>query len=222
MGDEPPILEERQEGSKKLFIIFGGVAAGIAMPPFEFYQSSKILTENRVFVRDVRQAWYHAGLPGTSTDIATTRDYLQDLIARYAPQETVMVGNSMGGFAAMLFAALIGNVRAVAFAPQTFIGPRLRWKYRDRRWRKQILGTYMRSLRREKFYDLATLTDTRPWQVDIYVSASHRLDMAHADHVRSLPQVTVHEYAEGGHKLVKHLRDIGELPRILLGKTEIS
>jgi hypothetical protein len=32
------------------------------------------------------------------------------------PEETVMVGNSMGGFTAILFALLIGDSRAVAFA----------------------------------------------------------------------------------------------------------
>ena len=47
MGDNDPILEEPVDGSQKLFIIFGGIASGIAMPPFEFYQSSKILEANR-------------------------------------------------------------------------------------------------------------------------------------------------------------------------------
>lgn len=216
--DQAPILEEPCEGSKKLYIIFGGIAAGIVIPPFEFIKSSNILDENRLFVRDFKQTWYHAGLPGISTNISETSAHLEAIIERYAPEETIMLGNSMGGFAAMLFASLIGNVRAVAFAPQTFIGPWKRLRVRDKRWKGRIRRTYLRTLTSEKFYDLSKLTDAKPWRADILVAKDHRLDMIHARHVADLPQVTVHEYPEGGHNLVKHLRDLGELPRILRGE----
>jgi len=35
-----------------LYIFFGGIAAGIVMPPFEFYSASKIIDENKIFIRD--------------------------------------------------------------------------------------------------------------------------------------------------------------------------
>lgn len=54
MEDTEPIKVEYVPDSQKLFIIFGGIAAGIGMPPFEFCKASNILSETRVFVRDLR------------------------------------------------------------------------------------------------------------------------------------------------------------------------
>lgn len=51
-----------KSGSDSLYLFFGGIQAGIAMPPFEFYQASGIFNENKLFLRDFAQSWYHAGL----------------------------------------------------------------------------------------------------------------------------------------------------------------
>lgn len=53
-------------GSKKLYVIFGGIAAGLNMPPFEFFKSAQILNENKLFLRDLHQCWYHKSLDGIS------------------------------------------------------------------------------------------------------------------------------------------------------------
>jgi len=34
-------------GSRKLYFFFGGIQAGIAMPPFEFYNASGIVNETK-------------------------------------------------------------------------------------------------------------------------------------------------------------------------------
>lgn len=47
-------VELSPEGSN-LYIFFGGIRAGIAMPPFEFYNSSRIINENKIFIRDISQ-----------------------------------------------------------------------------------------------------------------------------------------------------------------------
>ena len=117
MNDMRPVVEEPYEGSKKLFIVFGGIAAGVSMPPFEFYNSLRILQENRVFIRDFRTNMVPRGSAQNSRNILETWDYLARLIDRYRVDDVTMIGNSMGGFAAILFAALLGHVRAVAFAP---------------------------------------------------------------------------------------------------------
>lgn len=220
MEDEVPIREEPVVGSKKLFIVFGGIAAGIGMPPFEFYKSSKILNHNRIFIRDLRQSWYHSGLPSISDSIDGTRKHIETLITRYSPTETVMIGNSMGGFAAILFASLIGDIRAIAFAPQTFIGPYKRLRYHDNRWRAQIFRTYKRNLFNEKFYDLSKLNQSTKWEAEIFVSRASQLDLIHAMNLEDVPQVSIRVYDSGGHELVKHLRDSGELQDILINKKQ--
>ena len=116
--------EELAEKSNKLFILFGGKNSGFGIPPFEFVNSLKILKHHKIFLRDFRQTWYHSGLTGHTSDIPETVSLITQRIREINPRETTLIGNSMGGFAAILFAKLIGgNCKAVAFAPQTFIHP---------------------------------------------------------------------------------------------------
>jgi pimeloyl-ACP methyl ester carboxylesterase len=218
MEDNSPIKEEPVEGSQKLYIIFGGKNVGAGIAPFEFCNASKILNENRVFIRDLSQTWYHMGLPGLSDDIDSTADYLKQLIQRYSPSETILVGNSMGGFAAILFASLVQNCRAIAFAPQTFIGPVKRLKHGERRWRSEIYSTYLKTLFKQKYFDLSQLDAAASnCRADIIVSAGHKRDLAHALNLQHFSQITVHQYAYKKHGIVKYLRDQGELAQILHG-----
>ncbi len=214
--NEPIIVEEFSE-SNRLYIFFGGIRSGIAMPPFEFYNAAKILSENKIFVRDFKQCWYHAGLPGIGSNVHSTREYLAREIERLSPEQVVFVGNSMGGFAAILFANLIGTGRAVAFAPQTFVSRQLRRLHRDRRWRKKIRRLYFRSIFRPKMFDLRQVLNACPTRVPvaIYYSDDEQLDRAHALHLRDLDNVTLHQINGGGHGVVKVLRDDGRLPAIL-------
>ncbi len=109
--------------NSKLYFFFGGIASGIAMPPFEFYRASKILSHSKVFFRDINQTWYQQGLPGLGNDLYATKSYIELLIDKQRPEKIFFIGNSMGGYAAILFSVLIGKGNAIAFAPQTFIPP---------------------------------------------------------------------------------------------------
>jgi hypothetical protein len=130
-----------------------------------------------------------------------------------------MVGNSMGGFAAILFASLIGDSRAVAFAPQTFIERRLRKQHGDRRSKRQLFRRSLRTLFSDRFFDLAELPESGHWRANNLYASTHRLDAIHAVHLGSRKTIALHAHAEGGHRLVKHLRDTGQLPKILLGES---
>jgi len=217
MGEAGSISVEQCDGSTSLYVFFGGIAAGITMPPFEFYNAAQVLSENKIFVRDFRQCWYHAGLPGFSTDIYSTARYLERQIARIAPEEVVFVGNSMGGFAAILFAHLIGTGRAIAFAPQTFISLKLRRYHGDRRWRRKIWKMYFQTIFKAKIFDLkkALLDSARTVPIAIYYSDDHRMDSLHAEHLREVDGVELFCVDGGGHGVVKVLRDNGDLPAIL-------
>jgi hypothetical protein len=210
---------ERSE-SRELYIFFGGLASGIAMPPFEFFNASRIFDGNKIFLRDARKSWYQTGLPGVTRDIPSTVRFLSREIEAIAPQRTVFVGNSMGGFAAILFSVLLGVGEVVAFAPQTFVSPVLRFRHRDHRWRRPIATMWLASFLKPRQWDLRPvlkrLSEPRP--VSIHVSKSDRLDIIHAAHLENLPGVKVHEHEDGDHGVVKLLRDRGELPAIMRGR----
>jgi hypothetical protein len=219
MRTHEPVELLLTSGSKRLYIFFGGISTGISMPPFEFYNSARILEYSKIFIRDFEQSWYHAGLRGIGSDIHSTRDYLRSVIQEASPQTCIFVGNSMGGYAAIMFHALLGLGEAIAFAPQTFISPLMRWRHRDRRWKTQVLRTYRVSALRAKVWDLRPLMMRagRTHKVSIFVSTDDAMDYVHAMHLKDVPGVRIFERSGGGHGLVKLLRSNGELPAIMSG-----
>jgi hypothetical protein len=219
INKEKPVEIELSPGVSRLYVFFGGIAAGIAMPPFEFYNSSKIINEHKLFIRDFRQCWYHDGLPGISHDMHSTARFIEKEIEKLNPEKVFLVGNSMGGYAAILFATLIKKGQVIAFAPQTFIAPFLRLMHRDKRWRKKIFNTYKRSLFKAKQWDLKPLLTQaqRNPKISIFVYINSRLDNIHALHLKKITGVRIFGFNGGGHGIVRLLRDEGLLPSIMAG-----
>lgn len=219
---QDPVSEELSPNAQDLYIFFGGISSGIAMPPFEFYKASQIIDENKIFVRDLRQRWYQAGLPGVSNSIQGTAEFLRQRIQCISPRKTYFVGNSMGGFAAILFSSLLNEGMAIAFAPQTFISRVLRRKYGDKRWARQIARTHLSTIFKKTYFDLKTTIgeSTEEPKTQIFVSSADKLDMVHAEYLSDLPSVKVFQLQSGGHQVVKLLRDEGRLPKILRGEFE--
>lgn len=214
-----PIQIDLSDKGNNLYIFFGGIAAGIAMPPFEFYNYSKIIDEHKIFIRDFSQCWYQGGLPGISDDIYSTALHIQNKIEDINPEKVFFVGNSMGGYAAILFGNLIGMGEVIAFSPQTFISPTLRARHKDRRWTKQIFNTYFKSLLKRKILDLRPLLlkSNNNQKISVFVSRSYKIDYIHACHISDIYGVNVYELEGGGHNIVKQLRDEGKLPSIMSG-----
>jgi pimeloyl-ACP methyl ester carboxylesterase len=218
--DRSPILEELHPGARRLYFLFGGINSRVGMPQFEFYRSAQILEEHRIFLRDFSQSWYQRGLPGIAADAAGIADYLKARIDALEPEEVVLVGNSMGGFAAIMFAAMIGRGHAVAFAPQVTICPQTRLTMGDFRWTRRLLPTWAATVFGRHQYDLAPLLKRRTEgeiAVDLYYSKQERLDRRHAESLEGLPNVRLHPFDVGGHMLVRHLRDTGMLSDLLRG-----
>lgn len=214
-----PVCVEASRPGEQVYVFFGGISAGINMPVYEFYRASRILDCNKIFVRDTFQAWYQLGLPSISADLFGTAEHLRELLADLRAPDVTFVGNSMGGFAAIAVCALLGRGRVVAFAPQTFISPWLRLKNRDGRWMKEINRACLRSMFKRRIWDLRKLLLSTPAAPDIslFVSRRESLDLLHADHLRGLGEVKVFGFDEGGHGIVKLLRDKGLLPVIMAG-----
>jgi hypothetical protein len=187
------------------------------MPPFEFFRLTSDMAVNKLFLRDFAQAWYHRGLRNISHDVPSTAAYLQSQIARLNVNRTVFVGNSMGGYAAILFGWLVGVDEVHAFAPQTFISRTLRLAYWDRRGR-----AIYRDMRRTPglkgdYFDLkrVLLAEPRRTVLHLHFAKGHRLDRVHCQRLAGLPNVVLHPYDSESHRLIKQLRDDGRLKSIL-------
>lgn len=203
--------------SATLLVAFGGRAAGLGMPPFEFFQLLGSLPTRRIFVRDLRQAWYQRGLPGIADDPAGIAEFLARHVHAPGVERTVFVGNSMGGLAAILFGAWLEVDTVLAFSPQTFIDPTRRIWHRDFRWMRNLVPLRLRAGLFGRYYDV------QPWlkgstsrtRIHLHFDDTHRLDRTHCQRLAKYRQVALHPWPAGGHQLIKQLRHSGALRDLL-------
>lgn len=203
----------------RFFVLFGGIAGKLSLPPFEFYSAGRILSDHKLFLRDIRGKWYQRGVAAVGPDAQAVAEFIGRKFAESGAREIVFVGNSMGGYAALLFCGMLRTGRAIAFAPQTFVDPHLRQIHGDDRWAPQLAGLHEAPQDGDILDLLPFLQERHPdISADIHVAWRNRLDFVHARHLGdALPGVRVHKFDQGGHDLVKKLRDDGLLAAILAG-----
>ena len=96
-------------------------------PKFDFFGRLKKLEYryprpvNRILLRDNRNAWYHRGVPGLGSDVDEVAASLKDFVRSIRPSRVVTIGQSMGGYASLMFGALIGADKSIAFGPLSFL-----------------------------------------------------------------------------------------------------
>lgn len=195
--NESPILKSVVPDSDRLYVFFGGISGTLGMPHFEFYRAAQVLDSNKLFLRDPSQCWYQHGLPAIGSTPFAVGEYLMSEIEKMGVSDIRFVGNSMGGFAALLFCSMLRRGKVIAFSPQTFIGDEKRKQHGDRRWSPQI----------GKIHSVTSgIHDLKPWISDnfsaisanIYVSSADFLDMIHARELAEFDNVAIHCFAEGG------------------------
>jgi hypothetical protein len=197
--------------SRRMIVAFAALPGSlIDVRPFAFFNVLAEIDVKAAFLRDHKEAWYHYGVAGVGEDIDTVAAHLRDL-ARNA-EETVMLGGSSGGYAAILFGALL-DCEVHAFSPQTFIDPALRAEHEDRRFGREF--TAMGDNIDLRYADLRPLVERMEAPVHIYYAAQHRLDTLHAERLADLPNVTLHPFDWESHLLVRELRDRGWLDPFL-------
>ena len=204
--------------SDTLLVAFGGIAGDIGMPPFEFEAFTNRFAVKRLLIRDLAQAWYQLGLADVCTDVPGIAEYLRGVIREQGVGRVVFIGNSMGGFAALLFGAMLGVDEVHAFSPQTVVSRLGRLFCRDFRWRHQVGQIYRARGIDSRYWDLRPHMSAYAGGRTVYhlhYCAPHRLDSLHAERLGSIPNVVLHGYVHGGHQLIKQLRDNGELELVL-------
>lgn len=200
-----------------LLVLFGGIAGGVSMPVFEFFRVASTIPVKKAFLRDPRRGWYQLGIPGVGGSAGAVKSLLDEIIDQSGAGRVVMVGASAGGFAALLFGALCGADEVIAFSPQTFVDAENRIAHGDTRWEEQIAALHAAMCGRNAALDLLdALPESAPvTRFQVHVSCDDALDIVHAERVASRPGVEVIAHEQGGHRLVKTLRDRGQLEPIL-------
>ena len=205
-------------GSKNLLVSFGGIRQGLGMPVFEFFNSISDIHCDKIFLRDFHQAWYQKGVDDELDHIEKIIEYLKYIISQNEYEKVCFLGNSMGGYGAILFGNILEVDRVISFAPQSFINKWNRLISRDRRWAKQIDNIYSFKYKRVEFFDLKHHLKNNPTNktiLDIFYSPKHRLDKKHAERLKKINSVLLHPIQEGGHRVVKIVRNSGQLKDII-------
>ena len=197
--------------NRPLLIAFGGIAGGLAIPPFEFFKLTKDLNINKIYLRDLSQAWYHSGHPEVSNNIDETVRFLRCMVDKSGADQVITVGNSMGGYASILFGILINADVVHAFSPHTNITST---KYiRNKDQLRYVHDNYS-----NKYFDLKKIMrlNDNLGDFNLYFDSGETLDKIHATYLESMPNVTLNSFDGGGHALIKKLRDSGELRKIII------
>jgi hypothetical protein len=204
-----------------LLIAFGGLRGKVAgMPVFEFFSlvEREDLRAKRIFVRDLRQAWYQRGVDGAGQTVPEVAARLRELAGTSGAGRVVTVGASAGGFGAILFGALIGATEVHAFSPQTFVDRRHRVLFLERRFAREIASLRAAPPPDERFMDLkAVLASVVPGAARcvIHYPAFNLRDSLHARRMGALPNVELRPYRMRAHNVIGRLRDDGRLPALL-------
>lgn len=210
-------IEIHKNGSKNLLVSFGGIKSGIGMPVYEFYKSLANLKCDKIFIKDVNQAWYHKGVNSEIDDVNKLRNFLKSFISINSYSRIVFVGNSMGGYAAILFGSMLNIDHVLAFSPQTFIDKLNRFRFQDKRWSNELSYVYSRNSHQKKYYNLSSLLKKNKLSTifDIHYSELNKLDSIHAQRLKNIDNINLYSYNMGDHNLIRKIRDEGNLLGII-------
>lgn len=207
------------------FIVFGGIMQGVGLPglpPFEFARSLQEKGYNVLFVRDIEQAWYHFGVKGMGDSIPSVIENIKERIPNL--DKCITMGNSMGGYASLLFGHYLDTPIRLAFSPQTFMDQENRHYFNENRWAKQIASVH-RTMPNAATLDLSNiLTNTdaplKKGKNYIFYGKMATLDKIHAERLKTSPSTDLYEISEGTHQLAKLLRETGLLEEIIKSSAE--
>jgi pimeloyl-ACP methyl ester carboxylesterase len=200
------------------------------MPNFDFFGRTKKLekrfgiTFNRLLIRDVANAWYHRGVPGLGAHVDEVAATLRSLVRAIRPSEVITMGQSMGGYGAIMFGMLLGADRIVAFGPQSHLDPSEAARYGDCRF-LPVLEALQANPPKSAYIDLPQLGEALGYQgrLDVIFGThpghddgnSGNLDAIHAFRLARLPNVSLSPYPESVHAVVQWLADHKQLDDLL-------
>lgn len=224
---EAGCIYDFDEGRDVVLVGFGGLIkeelVGFGEPasptplaaPFEFLGTASDLPVGKVFVRDLDQIFYQRGVRGLGRDVAEVASGLGSLLS--GSGRVVFVGQSAGGYAALLFGTMLGVDHVLAFSPVTFLTPLLRRVHRDDRWPEEM-AEIRRLSRFRRHLDLRRAIRARGQrsELHVYFGAKNLLDRTHAGRLEGLPGVTLHPWATASHAVARRMREEGELKPVLL------
>lgn len=222
------IRKELEIESDTLLIAFGSMRLNRPDVPFEYDGVLRDTPAKKIFIRDPYQYWYQRGLPGIADSLAEVGAYLKSLIAQQSVKKVVILGGSMGGYAALYFSWYVGASETHAFAPKTFLSPQKRLFYGDfqrQKWKfGHPLNQKLMQLQIDRKVDKKNLDLKKVMSVSnnrscyyLHYNRHNRLDRIHCERMQETPGVELIPYQNARHHISKDLKESGKLADIIQG-----
>lgn len=106
---------------QKLLLVFTGMARQFGCPLPLIHQWFRGLDCSLVYLFDVQATYYLGGVPGLAETLQGTAERLRGLADEIGAESTFCIGNSGGGFGALLYGPLVGARRSLSLSPPTVI-----------------------------------------------------------------------------------------------------
>ncbi len=118
-----PLIVERGVDPATAVVAFTGFAGRMGVATFDFLVITDLMRCSRVLLRDTSQTLYLGGLPPVAPEPDALLARLRAELAALAPQRTIVIGNSGGSHAALLYGHLLKADVVHALAPFTDLTP---------------------------------------------------------------------------------------------------
>jgi len=204
------------DSSTSLLVTFGGIWDTDAQPGFEFVSTASALSANRLYLTDLDQVWYQHGIRGLGTSVEAVAKTLRRIVRQYNFERVIVIGNSAGGYAALLFGMLMRADVVHAFSPQTeLLEPG--YGYFPAKLSAASRACTDRSLLdlRQVFTKRVPTPELRATRLYVHYSRYSRKDRHHAHRIEGLPGVDLVPYHNVTHGLAAALRHRGLLSPLL-------
>jgi len=226
---EHAVIELAQPGDP--LVVTFGFAQWETVPAFDFIGRLRKLEGllgqrfHRIHLRDPQRAWYLRGVLGLGIDVASTAAALNRAVDALKPSRVLTLGQSMGGYGAILFGNLLNADRVLAFGALSTMSPDISRGHGDTRWL-----SIMQALDDDHLLgpttDLVHALTARPGNVDLRLHYGERpdapehghenLDLHHARRFAKLPGCRITLHPAAAHAVSDHLRRSHELDACLL------
>jgi hypothetical protein len=203
--------------SKTMLIAFAALAP-YKPPPFHLFEFTTALPVKRLFVRDPERVWFQRGIPGFGQTIDEVAASLRLVISEQEVERLVMIGNSAGGYGALVFGALLEADLVLSFSPQTNLDRAWMEEVGDHRWVGNFTMLADLGGPDPRWVDLrdALPRERREKTVfEVHYPVHFEHDRRQAERLEGVEGVEMRGHERGYHNFIQTLRGNGELAEIL-------
>ncbi len=212
--DVSTVMFDRTANSNVLLISFAVFPGADGKSAFDFVGVTSHLPAKKVFFRDPNMLWYQMGLDGVGKTVPEIAAYVERLRTQERATRVVMIGNSGGGFAAILFGTLTGADEIHAFNPPTKLLVEA-----DTSYPEQLAILHSKTGLDSPYIDLRKILlrtpDSNPL-IFIHYSRGDKKDRTQARYLKGIPNVHLLQYPFISHHLARYLAKRGALSTMML------